>query len=191
MEECIILRVISGTAKGHKLKTLKGNSTRPTSDRVKESLFNIISGFCEDAEVLDLYAGTGNLGIEALSRGAKFSVFVDKSRECFDIIRENLNATKMSEKALIMTTEVGNGIQKLALESRKFDIIFLDPPYNKNLIEEALYLISKNVIIKDDGIIIAERDVADNIPEEVGSLRLVRNQKYGDTILSFYRVVDG
>jgi len=135
---------------------------------------------------LDLYAGTGNLGIEALSRGAKFGVFVDKSNECFGIIKENLIHTKMLDKAQIIVSDVKSAVQKIAQNSRKFDIIFMDPPYNNNLIEETLYFISKNDIIKEDGIIIAERDVADIIPEEVGTLKLTRNQKYGDTILSFY-----
>jgi 16S rRNA (guanine(966)-N(2))-methyltransferase RsmD len=94
MEEKIILRVIAGSAKGHKLKTINGTATRPTTDRVKESVFNIISGFIAGARVLDLYSGTGSLGIEALSRGADFSIFIDKSRECILTIRENLFNTK-------------------------------------------------------------------------------------------------
>src|SRR5690606_38217563 len=99
MEERVILRVISGSAKGHKLKTIGGKETRPTADRVKESVFNIISGFVAGARVLDLYSGTGNLGIEALSRGAVFSLFVEKSRECILTIKHNLLHTKLSEKS--------------------------------------------------------------------------------------------
>lgn len=182
----IILRVIAGTAKGHHLKTIKGNTTRPTSDRVKESLFNIISAYIPDATVLDLFAGTGNLGIEALSRGAKFAVFVDKSRECYNIIMENLNHTKLFDKAKVLTADVTAGLISTLNEVEKFDVIFLDPPYNKNLIQETLNFVIKSDIIKKNGIIVAERDVDDVLPEEIGNLRLIRNQKYGDTILSFY-----
>jgi 16S rRNA (guanine966-N2)-methyltransferase len=181
-----ILRVIAGTAKGQKLKTVKGDTTRPTSDRVKESLFNIIAGIIPDSHVLDLYAGTGNLGIEALSRGAKSAVFIDKSRECYHIIMENLLHTKLSDKAKILTGEVANTIKSHSNDLGKFDIIFLDPPYNKNLIEETLNFIVNSDIIKDDGLIIAESDIDDSIPEEIGKLKLKRNQKYGDTVLSFF-----
>jgi 16S rRNA (guanine966-N2)-methyltransferase len=184
-----ILRVISGQAKGHKLKTIDGNSTRPTSDRVKESLFNIITSYILDADVLDLYAGTGNLGIEALSRGAASAVFVDKSRECFEVIKDNLNHTKLENSALVITGEVITTLNKLSMDNKKFDIIFLDQQYNKNLIQETLKVIDKNDIINDNGIVIAEKDVVDIIPEEVGRLKLTRNQKYGDTVLSFYKKI--
>ena len=183
----VILRVISGMARGNRLKTIKGNTTRPTSDRVKESLFNIIAEYVVDAEVLDLYAGTGNLGIEALSRGAKSAVFVDKSHECSVTIKENLITTKLVEKASIVVNEATNAISILSYQGKKFDIIFLDPPYNKNVIEETLNCIIKNDIIKDNGIIVAERDIDDKVPDELDILKLVRNQKYGDTILSFYK----
>lgn len=135
---------------------------------------------------MDLYAGTGSLGIEALSRGAGTAAFVDKSSECSSVIKENLIHTKLQEKAFIFTGEVSNLIKKISHEGKKFDIIFLDPPYHKNLIEGTLTMIMENGIIKEDGIIVAERDTKDQVPEEVGNLSLVRNQKYGDTVLSFY-----
>lgn len=135
---------------------------------------------------MDLYSGTGNLGIEALSRGAKFSVFIDKSPECYNIIMENLIHTKLIEKARVLTREVVPGLSDLSREKEKYDIVFLDPPYNKNLVEETLNTISKAEIINPDGIIIAERDVDDRVPAEIGNLKNVRNQKYGDTVLSFY-----
>lgn len=186
-----ILRVIAGSAKGHKLKTIKGDTTRPTSDRVKESLFNIISQYIPESYVLDLYAGTGNLGIEALSRGAKAAVFVDKSRECADIISENLIHTKLFDNAKVITGEVSNVVSRLAQDYGKFDMIFLDPPYNKNLVEETLNIIVNSGIIKNDGIIIAESDIDDIIPKRIGTYILKRNQKYGDTVLSFFTGVEG
>lgn len=139
-----------------------------------------------DADVLDLFAGTGSLGIEALSRGARSAVFVDRSPECFTVIKENLAHTKLASRASVMTGDALIIINRLIKEGRKFDIIFLDPPYNKNFLTETLNIIAVNDILNDDGIIIAERDVDDEIPEEVGQLKLVRNQKYGDTVLSFY-----
>ena len=135
---------------------------------------------------MDLFAGTGNLGIEALSRGAKYAIFVDKSRECYNIIMENLIHTKLKESASIITSEMHQGLFNKLKEAGKFDVIFLDPPYNKNLIQETLNYIIISDIMKENGIIVAERDVDDILPEEVGGFKLSRNQKYGDTILSFY-----
>nr|WP_114297472.1 16S rRNA (guanine(966)-N(2))-methyltransferase RsmD [Anaerobacterium chartisolvens] len=182
-----MLRVISGTAKGHKLKAPRGVSTRPTSDRVKESLFNIISHSIYASEVLDLFAGTGNLGIEALSRGADSAVFIDRSQECFSIINENLRHTKLEDKASVMVGDVFACLKRLSSQGRKFDIVFLDPPYNKNLIEETLTFIVQNDIIRDNSIIIAERDIDDIIPQSIEAIKLAREERYGDTVLSFYR----
>lgn len=167
--------------------TIKGDTTRPTADRVKESLFNILAPFIAGSEVLDLYAGTGNLGIEALSRGAKCAVFVDKSAQCCSIITENLAKTNLIDKAAVMTGEVDYSIKRLSENKRKFDIIFMDPPYNKNLILGTLNSIISSDIIRDDGIIVCERDIDDEVPDEIDKLKLIRNQKYGDTFLSFYK----
>lgn len=156
---------------------------------MKESLFNIIAPYIPKAEILDLFAGTGNLGIEALSRGASSAVFIDKSQECNQVIRENLLHTKLEQNAEVYVGDVFTTIDRLAEGNRKFDVIFLDPPYNKNLIEVTLNCIVKNDIIKEESIIVAERDVEDAIPETIGCLGLFRNQKYGDTILSFYKKV--
>ncbi len=168
---------------------MKGLSTRPTSDRVKGSLFNIISCAIHGADILDLYAGTGNLGIEALSRGANFAVFVDRSTQCSMIIKENLIHTKLDDRAEVLTGEVCWSLSRLSREDRKFDIIFLDPPYNKKLVEDTLWCIIENNTIKSGGIVIAEHDFDDNVPEEAGILKKIRSTKYGDTIISFYRSV--
>jgi len=182
-----ILRVISGAAKGHKLKTLKSNLTRPTSDKVKGSVFNIIAPIIFDKDVLDLFAGTGNLGIEALSRGARSAVFVEKNRECFQIIRENLTHTKLMDKADIFVMDVCNALEKLSQKNNKFDIIFLDPPYKKGLVNDTLECISGSDVIKPDTVIIAEHDAQDVVLENIGVIKNFRQQKYGDTIISFYR----
>lgn len=150
----------------------------------------MIAGFIPDADVLDLFAGTGSLGIEALSRGAKSAVFIDKSPECCKLIKDNLAHTKLSDRAEVFVGEIPGALEKLAERSIQFDIIFLDPPYGKNFIEEALKIIEKNDIINFKGIVAAERDVNDRVPDGVGKLKLIRNQRYGDTVLSFY-AVDG
>jgi len=181
-----MVRVISGAAKGHRLKTVKGLSVRPTSDRVKEALFSIIASYVPGACVLDLFAGTGNLGIEALSRGASFAVFVDKNPACVDTIKENLARTGFADKAQVLAFEASKALKTLSSLNQRFSVILLDPPYNKNFVEKTLKIIDENDIISCDGIIIAERDIDDNVGEKVGRLKLMRNEKYGNTVLSFY-----
>lgn len=161
--------------------------TRPTSDKVKGSIFNIIAPIVFDKDVLDLFAGTGNLGIEALSRGSRSVMFVDKSHECSQIIKENLTHTKLLEKAEILVIDVLSGLNKLSQRGNKFDIIFLDPPYSKGLVDETLKGIVSVDVMKPDTLIIAEHDASDVVPVSVGTLKNFRQQKYGDTIVSFYR----
>ena len=161
--------------------------TRPTSDKVKGSIFNIIAPIVFDKDVLDLFAGTGNLGIEALSRGTRSAVFVDKSQECSQIIKENLTHTKLMENAEVLVTDVCSALNKLSQKGIKFDIIFMDPPYGKGLVDETLKCIVNTDVIKPDTLIIAEHDVGDVVSECIGTLRSFRQQKYGDTIISFYR----
>ena len=178
--------MISGEARGHKLKTLKGMATRPTTDRVKESLFNIIAANIPGSHVLDLFAGSGSLGIEALSRGADFAVFSDRSRESCGIIKENLQFTKYVEKSEVFLMGFEETLAKLASQGRKFDIVFLDPPYNKNFIQETLKNLTRNDIIRDNGILVAEHHRDDQLPECSGRLKLSRRQKYGETAISFF-----
>jgi len=167
---------------------LKSNKTRPTSDKVKGALFSIITGYVEEAEVLDLFAGTGSLGIEALSRGAKVATFVDRSEECINIIKENLIHTKLLEKAIIIRGNVSDVLKKLHLQGKSFDLIFMDPPYNKGLIVETLQQIEAYNLIKSGGFIIAEKSIGDEVPERIGKLVLVSEHKYGDTALMRFKV---
>ncbi len=154
---------------------------------VKGALFNIIAGSVEGSEVLDVFAGTGSLGIEALSRGAEHAVFFDKSAECCGVIRDNLANTKLLEWAEVYQTDFAAGIERLFRDKRKFDIILLDPPYNKNFIQETLKLLTKNDIMKDEGMIIAEHSVSDVLPEAFEGLKAVDTRKYGDTMLTIYK----
>lgn len=140
--------------------------------------------------MLDIFAGTGSLGIEALSRGAAGVVFMDKSPESCAVIRENLSHTKLTDLADVYCSDYGNGIERLHRDGRKFDLIFLDPPYNKNFIQEALNLLSSNDIMKDNSIVIAEHSASDGLPEGCGRLKAVDSRKYGDTMITIYKVCE-
>lgn len=148
------MRVISGTARGNKLQTLEGLSTRPTADRIKESLFNILSPDLYDSVFLDLFAGSGAIGIEALSRGARQAVFAENNKDAAKIIRANLAHTKMSDRAKVIEQEVPAAMR--AISDTKFDIIFMDPPYGKGLIDLSLSEILKNELLFEHGKVICE-----------------------------------
>jgi RNA methyltransferase, RsmD family len=182
-----ILRVIAGDARGQKIKTLKSMATRPTTDRVKESMFNIIAPYIYESVVLDLFAGSGSLGIEALSRGAQSALFADISKESCDIIRENLKLTSFLDKSEVLLGSYDIILRRLIEKDKKFDIIILDPPYNKNFIQETLKIMTNNDIIRDDGILIAEHHEKDTLPETAGRLYLEKSRKYGETLLSVYK----
>ena len=183
-----MLRVIGGEAKGRKLNILKGDSVRPTTDRVKEALFNILREKIIGAEVLDLFAGVGSLGIEALSRGAKRAVFVDKRAACARIIRKNLARLDFHNRAEVYQEEVGPAVKRLAQRGREFDLIFLDPPYGGGLAEKTLGNLTASHLVEEKGIVVVEHHQKRIMPGEVEGLKLVRDERYGDTSLSFYRV---
>ena len=170
------MRIISGTAKGTKLYTLEGLETRPTLDRVKESVFNIIHNEIIDSTVLDLFSGSGNLGIEALSEGASFAYLVDYNKKASDTIKRNLNTIGIKD------AEVINLDYKKALnylKDKKIDLIFLDPPYKTDFIEQSIKLIDQYNILSDEGLIICENDSLDKIvyPD---NYEVVKDRKYGD-----------
>lgn len=149
------MRVISGSVRGKKLISPPDNRVRPTLDRVKESIFNMIAFSVPNAKVLDLFAGSGALGIEALSRGALSAVFVDKSDESLSVVRENLKITSLSDSAECFHSGFDNFLKNC---TKTFDLIFLDPPYADGLLDEALRLIFENQLLNDGGYIICESD---------------------------------
>lgn len=149
------MRVISGIAKGISLESLEGNKTRPTLDRVKEALFNILQNDIRDTYVLDLFAGSGALGIEALSRGAKFCVMADKSNEAIKIIMKNLQKTRLEENAKVIKNDY---IKTLDSLNEKFDLIFIDPPYAENIAIDAIKRIVESDLLAEYGIIVLETD---------------------------------
>lgn len=181
------MRVITGTARGVVLKTPDGDLTRPTTDRVKEALFSIIQFDIPCAKVLDLFGGTGQLGIEALSRGAKHAVFVDHREEACALIRENLKRTKLSEHAAVVKSDYQNYLSRC---KEKFDIIFLDPPYAEVFLENALKRITEIDILHSSGIIIAERPLGKELPYEFEGYTRSKDYKYGKILLTIYRKSD-
>jgi 16S rRNA (guanine966-N2)-methyltransferase len=180
------LRIISGEFRGRKLEKLEGMDIRPTTDRVKESLFNMLGARLFDCAFLDLFAGTGGIGIEAYSRGASKIVFIDESSKSIKVLKSNLEMLMLLDKVEVYNTDYINAINKLALDNRKFDIIFIDPPYLKGFAQNALIHINDNNLINENGIIVIEHDIQDKMPESVGNLNLQRQKKYGNTMLSFF-----
>ena len=177
------MRVITGTARGVTLKTPQGMKTRPTTERVKEALFSAIQFDIPCARVLDLFAGTGQLGIEALSRGARSAVFVDMQKSAVELVRENLRRARLQEKGVVIQADY---LSYLARCREKFDLIFLDPPYAEVFLETALKKISEIDILSDDGIIIAERPVGKEIPSDFAGITRRRDYHYGITAITLY-----
>ena len=152
------MRVISGMARGTKLYSLEGNNTRPTLDRVKESLFNIIGMKIRDSIVLDLFSGSGAIGIEAASRGAQKVILCDKSKDAINIINKNIEKTRLKENTIVINSDYKEALKKA---NCTYDIIYIDPPYATNLVKDSVEEILKNEYLKDSGIIIIETDEED------------------------------
>ena len=178
------MRVITGTARGVQLKTPDGMTTRPTADRVKEALFSIIQFEIPGAKVLDLFGGTGQLGIEALSRGAKSAVFVDAGEPACKLIRENLKRTRLDGQASVVRSDY---LQYLNRCREQFDIILLDPPYAEVFLENALKCITEIDILQSGGIIVAERPLGKDLPWNFDGFTRSKDYKYGKTLLTIYR----
>ena len=178
------MRVITGKARGVVLKTPEGMATRPTTDRVKEALFNIIQFDIPTARVLDLFGGTGQLGIEALSREAKSAVFVDEREDACRLIRENLKRTKLEQYAKVVRSDY-MAYLKNCRES--FDIILLDPPYAEVFLENSLKMISEIDILQSGGIIVTERPLGKELPWDFDGFTRSRDYKYGKTLITIYR----
>ncbi len=180
------MRVISGTAKGTKLNSIDDLSTRPTLDRVKEPLFSIIQAYIEEALVLDLFAGSGALGIETLSRGAKHCIFCDKSYQSIQMVKENIKKTRMEEKSTTYNEDYKKCLEK---QKEAFDIIFIDPPYKLDIAVDAIQRILKLHLLQKEGIIILETDEKERELEELKNLEIevYDIRKYGRVTLLFIR----
>jgi len=176
------MRVITGSARSRVLKTLEGENVRPTIDRVKEAVFSIIQFEIEGRRVLDLFAGSGQLGIEALSRGAASAVFIDADKNAAAVVKANLESTKLGENAVVLQTDAFAFLQTSGLT---FDIVFLDPPYGTGILQKALPLAAEKTA--QGGIIICEAPATEKLPESAGAFGLNRIYKYGKTAITTYR----
>ena len=183
------MRIISGKAKGTKLYTLKGNNTRPTSDRAKEALFNIVGADIIGCNFLDLFSGSGAIGLEAASRGAENVILVDKSNDAIDIIKRNVEKTHLKEKTQIYNLDY-NKVLKTKIKEKQ-DYIFLDPPYESNLLYKSILEILENDILEKNGIIIVETDRAEEIKKQLKelSVNIIDVRKYGRNQFLFLRIV--
>ena len=178
------MRVVAGSARGRRLKELQGMDTRPTTDKVKESLYNIIQFEIPDRKVLDLFGGTGQLGIEALSRGAKAATFVDASDAACRLIRENLRRTRFEQEGRVVKSDY---LSYLTRCKETYQIIFLDPPYAEVFLENALKCITEIDILQSGGIIVAERPLGKELPWDFQGFTRSKDYKYGNTLLTLYR----
>ncbi len=184
-----MIRIISGKAKGRKLKAPAGKRIRPLTDRVKTALFNILGDKVINSYFLDLFAGTGSVGIEALSRGAELAIFVEYDRSIVETIRKNLELTGFSDRAEIYALRVSKAIKILASKGAKFDIIFLGAPYGSPELEKGLQKLGEVSLLAENSVVIAEYRSKYELPDQFGMLKKFRDAKYGDTMLSFYRKV--
>lgn len=183
------MRVISGDRKGHRLKSPKGKDVRPTEDKIKESLFNIIGPIDENATVLDLFSGTGQIGIEFLSRGADKAYFVDKSNASISIIKDNLQHTKLLDYSVIINKDAKVSLRQLSEKNIEFDYIYIDPPFKEHqLVLETLDVISDNNLLKSTGIIIVEHEKELVLEERTKNLVRFDTRNYKSKSLSFYEL---
>lgn len=179
------MRVIAGLAKGRRLISPKTNAIRPVLDQVKEAVFNILFDV-EALRVLDLFAGTGAVGIEALSRGAKECVFVDFEKEAIGLIRKNLELCKMADRGVVLEMPAGKAIHWLTKKNKAFDLIFVDPPYEKDFVKKTLKELVKSSLLHSETLIIVERHPKEMIGDVEG-LSLTDERKYGQTLISFLK----
>ena len=177
------MRVITGTARGRKLTTLEGREVRPTTDQVKEAMFSIIQFEVEGAAVLDLFAGSGQLGIEALSRGARLAVFVDQSRKAQEVIRQNLQHTGLAAQSRVAAMDA---VGFLRGTRECFDIALLDPPYHAGLLEQVLPLLAPRM--SPGGVILCETAVDETLPPQAGDFHIKKEYRYGKIKLTAYRI---
>jgi 16S rRNA (guanine966-N2)-methyltransferase len=184
------MKVIGGTARGRKLKVPKGLSVRPTAARVKESLFNILPHDFSGLHVLDLFAGSGNVSVEALSRGADLAVLVDQSARSAAVIRANLIELQLDHRAQIWPIPVARALRKLDRDGAQFDLIFLDPPYDKGLISTTMASIGKCNLLNAAGVVVVEHSGRETVKPDYGDLILNDRRRYGDTFLSFFHKQD-
>ena len=183
------MRLISGTFRGHQVKTLKGDNLRPTSDQLRETLFDVLGPQVEGSRFLDAYAGSGAVGLEALSRGATRVVFIEHHRAAAQMIRKNIEALDLPSGFRVMTCTVVTGLERLTGEGAQFDFVFLDPPYEEiREYHHALRQLGRAQLISQASLVIAEHSRRVLLERSYGSLARTRELRHGDAQLSFYRL---
>ncbi|MBK5245886.1 MAG: 16S rRNA (guanine(966)-N(2))-methyltransferase RsmD [Peptostreptococcaceae bacterium] len=179
------MRIISGNLKGRRLNTPRNNKIRPTTDKVKESIFSMLMPYIEDAVVIDLFSGTGNLGLEAISRGAKHCYFGDNERESLLLTKDNIIYCKVENQATIISGEFERVLERI---SEKADVIFLDPPYKAGLLERCLKKIEELSILSEDGVIVIEHGKREILEDQIGIFTKMKEKRYGTILVSVFNI---
>lgn len=180
------MRVVAGEFGGRKLKTLTGSNTRPTTDKVKGAIFNMIGPYFDGGMALDLFSGSGSLGIEAVSRGMDQAVLVEKNFRAMEIVRENVAMTKNEAAFQLMKMPANQAIQQLAVRKEQFDLVLLDPPYAKQEIVKQIEMLLQNELLSTESIVVCETDQSVVLPEMIGKLKERKRQDYGITAITIY-----
>ncbi len=188
------MRIITGIAKGTRLKTPKGLDVRPTADRVKESMFSILANLTlpadrqalSGAKVLDLFAGTGNLGLEALSRGAAFALFIDHSPISLAVTEQNISNARLGDLAKVQRGDSVKALDKLAQSGQTFTLIFVDPPYNQGLVHTILLKLDTSSVMAEGGLVVVEHSKHELLNTQWQNLQLIRTERYGETFVTFF-----
>ncbi|RIX51868.1 16S rRNA (guanine(966)-N(2))-methyltransferase RsmD [Paenibacillus nanensis] len=183
----IAVRVIAGAARGRALKAVPGTGTRPTTDKVKEAIFSMIGPYFEGGTALDLFAGTGGLGIEAWSRGIERVIFVDKEKISLDVIRQNVRTAGAESAAEIYRNDAERALKALAKRELKFSLVFLDPPYRMTNMDELMAELAAKGMLEEEARIVVEHDASHRYPEELAGFEHIKTAKYGDTAVTIYR----
>ncbi|HTU02681.1 MAG TPA: 16S rRNA (guanine(966)-N(2))-methyltransferase RsmD [Candidatus Sulfotelmatobacter sp.] len=180
------MRISAGEHRGRRLRSPKGRGTRPTSDRVRQALFNILGPRLRDARVLDLFAGTGAVGLESLSRGAASATLVERDASALRSLRENVSALSLGARARILAGEALPAIRSLAEAGQRFDCVFLDPPYGLGLAVRCLEALAPGDIVRDNGVLVVQARHTEALPERAGAFRQTSRRRYGESSLTFY-----
>ena len=179
------MRIIGGTLKGRKLATIRGKIIRPTADRLREAIFNILADRVENSVVLDLFAGTGALGIEAFSRGAQSVVFVDNSISAIAVLKKNISTCALEENATIIKWDISKNLNCIQSINPAFDLVFLDPPYNKDCLKPVLHSLSRNDALETGACLVIEHSDTEPVPLKIPVFNIADQRRYGRTLISF------
>ncbi len=180
------MRIITGSLKGRRLKTPKNDKIRPTSDKVKEAIFSMLFDEFYAEPVCDLFAGTGNLGLEALSRGASRCYFADSQKESLSIIKSNIEYCNIGDRAILLSGDYAVALQRIR---EKLAVIFLDPPYDANYMPSAINMIDSLDLLRDGGLIVAEHSISEKLEDSIGGFEKIKEKEYGKIAVSIYRKV--